>query len=90
MGRSVPDGRPLIAGGRPLEAMFSELGVAIKRRSPAPMTLVVGYTDGALWYVPTRRAHEEGGYEVVDACRVAPGAGEQLVDRVLELLHELF
>ncbi|MDF2579872.1 MAG: hypothetical protein K0S49_1451 [Microbacterium sp.] len=90
MGRSVPDGRPLIAGGRPPEAMFSELGVAIKRRSPAPMTLVVGYTDGALWYVPTRRAHEEGGYEVVDACRVAPGAGEQLVDRVLELLHELF
>ncbi|MDQ7876400.1 hypothetical protein Q9R08_00280 [Microbacterium sp. QXD-8] len=70
--------------------LFSELGVAIKQRSPAPMTLVVGYTDGALWYVPTRRAHEEGGYEVVDACRVAPGAGEELVHRVLGLLHELF
>jgi neutral ceramidase len=70
--------------------LFSELGVAIKGRSPAPVTLVVGYTDGALWYVPPRHAYEEGGYEVVDACRVAPGAGEELVDRVLALLHELF
>ncbi|WP_106816387.1 hypothetical protein [Microbacterium timonense] len=70
--------------------LFSELGVAIKRRSRAAVTLVVGYTDGALWYVPPRHAFTEGGYEVVDACRVAPGAGEALVDRVVELLNELF
>ena len=70
--------------------LFSELGVAIKRRSPAAVTVVVGYTDGALWYVPTRAAFDEGGYEVVDACRVAPGAGEELVDRVVDLLRTLF
>jgi hypothetical protein len=70
--------------------LFSELGVMIKERSPAARTIVVGYTDGALWYVPTRAAFAEGGYEVVDACRVAPGAGEFLVDRVLDLLTELF
>jgi hypothetical protein len=70
--------------------LFSELGVAIKRRSPAAVTLVVGYTDGALWYVPPRHAYDEGGYEVVDACRVAPGAGEALVDAVVALLDGLF
>lgn len=70
--------------------LFSELGVAIKRRSPAAVTVVTGYTDGALWYVPTRAAFDEGGYEVVDACRVAPGAGEELVDRVVGLLRDLF
>lgn len=70
--------------------LFSELGVMIKERSPAVITVVVGYTDGALWYVPTRAAFDEGGYEVVDACRVAPGAGEFLVGRVVDLLNELF
>lgn len=70
--------------------LFSELGVMVKERSPAAMTLIAGYTDGMLWYVPTRAAFDEGGYEVVDACRVAPGAGELLVDHVVALLHELF
>jgi hypothetical protein len=70
--------------------LFSELGVRIKRRSPSAVTVVVGYTDGALWYVPTRAAFDEGGYEVVDACRVAPGAGEQLADRMIGLVRRLF
>lgn len=70
--------------------LFSELGVAITQRSPAAVTVVAGYTDGALWYVPTRSAFDEGGYEVVDACRVAPGAGEELVDRVVDLVRDLF
>lgn len=70
--------------------LFSELGVRIKRRSPSAVTVVVGYTDGALWYVPTRAAFDEGGYEVVDACRVAPGAGELLADRMIGLVRGLF
>jgi neutral ceramidase len=70
--------------------LFSELGARIKRRSPSGSTIVVGYTDGALWYVPTRAAFDEGGYEVVDACRVAPGAGERLADSMIGLLRDLF
>jgi hypothetical protein len=70
--------------------LFSELGVRIKRESPFPFTAVVGYTDGALWYIPTRAAFDEGGYEVIDACRVAPGAGEELSARMVGLLRNLF
>jgi neutral ceramidase len=69
--------------------LFSSLGRTIKDESPFPHTMVVGYTDGMLWYVPTRSAFAEGGYEVEDACRVAPGAGELIVTRVLELLEAL-
>jgi neutral ceramidase len=50
---------------------------------------VVGYTDGALWYVPTPEAYAEGGYEVDDACRVAPEAGLLLQRRTLALLRGL-
>ena len=69
--------------------LFSSLGRMIKDESPFAHTMVVGYTDGMLWYVPTRSAFAEGGYEVKDACRVAPGAGELIVARVLELLEAL-
>jgi neutral ceramidase len=69
--------------------LFSSLGRMIKDESPFPHTMVVGYTDGMLWYVPTRSAFAEGGYEVKDACRVAPGAGELIVARVVELLEAL-
>ena len=42
--------------------------------SPFPWTAVAGYTDAAEWYVPTRGAYAEGGYEVDRACpRGAPG-----------------
>ncbi|MGC5221420.1 hypothetical protein ACPW96_02345 [Micromonospora sp. DT81.3] len=70
--------------------LFTELGRAIKIGSPSVWTGVVGYTDGALWYVPTRAAYDEGGYEVNDACRVPPEAGELLVERTVALLEQVF
>jgi neutral ceramidase len=69
--------------------LFSALGAMITHRSPFPFTMVVGYTDGMLWYVPTRSAFDEGGYEVADACRVAPGSGELIVERAIGLLADL-
>lgn len=69
--------------------LFSAIGARIKRSSPLPWTAVVGYTDGALWYVPTRDEYERGGYEVDVACRVAPEAGDMLEQRTLGLLHRL-
>jgi neutral ceramidase len=67
--------------------LFCEIGMAIKAASPFPWTAIAGYTDGAIWYVPTRDAYPEGGYEVERACRVAPEAGELLQETTLRLLQ---
>jgi neutral ceramidase len=67
--------------------LFCEIGMAIKAASPFPWTAIAGYTDGAIWYVPTRDAYPEGGYEVDRACRVAPEAGELLQETTLRLLQ---
>lgn len=69
--------------------LFCEIGLAIKAGSPHPWTAIAGYTDGAIWYVPTRSAYPEGGYEVDRACRVAPEAGELLEETTLRLLREV-
>ena len=62
--------------------LFCEIGMAIKGGSPFPWTAVAGYTDAAVWYVPTRGAYAEGGYEVERACpRGAGGGGDDSGDR---------
>lgn len=66
--------------------LFTETGIKIKRRSLLPRTLAVGYTNGAIGYVPTPEAYPEGGYEVTHACQVAPEAEGQIVETSLELL----
>jgi hypothetical protein len=67
--------------------LFCEIGLAIKEGSPFACTGVVGYADAMVWYVPTRSAYTEGGYEVERACRVNPGAGELLQEASLRLLR---
>ncbi|HET7767688.1 MAG TPA: hypothetical protein VFN74_02865, partial [Chloroflexota bacterium] len=69
--------------------LFCEIGMRIKRESPIHHTAVVGYTDGAIGYVPTREAYPEGGYEVERASRVNPEAGDVLQDVSLALLRSL-
>ncbi len=66
--------------------IFTEIGRSIVARSPFPHTLYAGYTDGTVWYVPTRTAYPEGGYEVTHACLVAPEAGEILEEESVRLL----
>ena len=66
--------------------VFTELGRSIVARSPFAHTLVGGYSDGSSGYLPTREAYAEGGYEVTHACRVAPEAGDLLVEEALHLL----
>ncbi|NLC59301.1 MAG: hypothetical protein GX774_20880 [Armatimonadetes bacterium] len=72
--------------------LFCRLGLEIKRRSPAPITLVSGYTNGYEGYFPTAAAFSEGGYEpsVGPWCRVGPTAGELLVETAVSLLQELW
>lgn len=68
--------------------VFVELGLAIKERSPFRHTLVVELANDAIAYVPTRKAFEEGSYEVVNS-RIQPGGGETLTETALRLLESL-
>lgn len=68
--------------------IFTELGMAIKKASPFPHTIVVSLANGSIGYVPDSRAYPQGAYEPVSA-RCAQGAGEMLVETALDLLKEL-
>jgi hypothetical protein len=68
--------------------VFTELGMAIKARSPFQHTLVIELCNDCIAYVPTQRAFVEGSYEIVNS-RVAPGGGELLVETAVKLLREL-
>ncbi len=68
--------------------IFVELGTAIKKASPFPVTVVVGLANDSISYVPTRKAFSEGAYEAISA-RCAPGCGEALADAAIRLLAEL-
>lgn len=48
---------------------FVEIGLALKRESPAAQTIILGAGNGCIGYIPTDAAHAVGGYEVVDAIR---------------------
>ncbi len=68
--------------------IFVDLGLAIKKASPFPMTLVIELCNDAPGYVPTIKAFKEGSYETVNS-RVQPGGGEKLVETATRLLKEL-
>jgi hypothetical protein len=69
--------------------LFCEIGLAIKQGSPFRWTGVAGYADGAVWYVPTREAYPDGGYEVDRECHVAPEAGDIIRETGRRLLQAL-
>jgi hypothetical protein len=69
--------------------IFAELGLAIKQDSPFPRTIIAELANGAIGYIPARRAYAQGNYEVVSA-RCAEGSGERLVDAAIRLLKELY
>jgi len=68
--------------------VFVELGLAIKKASPFPVTLVVELCQDDPGYIPTRKAFAEGSYETVNS-RIAPGGGEMMVEAAVKLLGEL-
>ncbi|NQU97643.1 MAG: hypothetical protein HQ548_08365, partial [Chloroflexi bacterium] len=69
---------------------FAEIGVEVKRRSPAEHTLFCGYSNGLTGYVPTAEAFEEGGYETgatpfsADAAQGMTEACVRVADRLWE------
>jgi hypothetical protein len=44
--------------------LFTETAWAVEKGSPFQQTLILGYAESSIGYVPTGRAFEEGGYEV--------------------------
>ena len=68
--------------------VFVDLGLAIKRASPFPTTLVIELCQDAPGYVPTKKAFAEGSYETVNS-RIAPGGGEMMVEAAVRLLKAL-
>lgn len=69
--------------------VFVELGLAIKKASPFAVTQVIELANSNVYYVPTRKAFQQGSYETINS-RIAPGGGEMLVDTANEMLEELY
>ncbi len=66
--------------------LFVELGRDIQKGSPFPFTFVVTLANDGLGYIPTRAAFDQGAYEPTST-RFAPGAGEMIRDKAIELLR---
>jgi neutral ceramidase len=76
---------------------FSEIGMAVKERSPGAPTIFCGYTNGMVGYIPTTAEYAYGGHEPVLGNRaagapavVAPGSDSVLVETAVRLAESLF
>jgi neutral ceramidase len=67
---------------------FAEVGVEIRRRSAAPVTMVSGYSNGEIGYVPMRSDYKNGGYGVWNS-PLAPGSAEMLIEAAGDLLESV-
>lgn len=69
---------------------FVEIGLDLKKRSPFPLTMVIGLANGRHGYLPTPEQHKLGGYETwFGTNQVQEDASTILVNNLLELLGEL-
>jgi len=84
--QTITLGKELAWVGMPGE-IFVEHGRALKAASPFAQTILAELANGALGYVPDRKAYPQGAYEVVSA-RVGPGSGEAMVSSAVKQLIE--
>lgn len=68
---------------------FVEIGFGVKRRSRFAPTFFVGYTNGAVGYLPTAEAIDEGGYEGTQT-RFTSQAAKDMEDGAVDLLNGLY
>ncbi len=64
----------------------AEVGVEIRRRSSFAVTMVSGYSNGEIGYVPMRSDYKNGGYGVWNS-PLAPGSAEMLIEAASDLLE---
>jgi hypothetical protein len=77
--------------------IFTEIGLAVKERSPADVTLYAGYTNGCVSYFPIASEYPLGGYEPAYGnktyglpAQVAPECDRVLVETGVDLVRSLF
>jgi hypothetical protein len=77
--------------------IFTEIGLAVKERSPADVTLYAGYTNGCVSYFPIASEYPLGGYEPSYGnktyglpAQVAPDCDRLLVETGVTLVQSLF
>lgn len=77
--------------------IFSEIGAAVRKASPAAVTIFAGYSQGVLGYVATPEEYPYGGYEPAVSHRgyghpapFSPRVAGIIERTALELLEELF
>ena len=84
---SIAIGDSLAFAGLPCEP-FVDIGRAIKAQSPFSTTLITCLTNGSEGYIPSTKAHSEGGYEGLSSRFAAP-TGDKLVAVQVEQLKKL-
>ena len=77
--------------------IFTEIGLAVKERSPADVTMYAGYSNGAISYFPTAAEYPLGGYEPNYGnkpyglpAQVAPESERILIESGVKLIRSLF
>ncbi len=73
--------------------LYTDYGTRIRCRSRALQTFLVQLADGSGngFYLPTRRALAAGHYSAqIKSCWVGPEGGDQLVERSVAVINELF
>ena len=77
--------------------IFAEIGLAVRERSPADVTLYAGYTNGCISYIPAASEYPLGGYEPAYGnktyglpVQVAPDCDRLLVETGSRLVRSLF
>ena len=77
--------------------VFSEIGMAVKERSPGMPTMYAGFTNGLIAYFATEAEYAHGGYEADYSCRghgnpshVSPQCERILVETGVRAAESLF
>ena len=77
--------------------VFTEIGMAVKERSPADVTIYAGYTNGVISYMPIAAEYPLGGYEPGYGnksyglpTQVTPEVERILVETGVRLVRSLF
>jgi neutral ceramidase len=68
--------------------VYSEIGLAVKKRSPFDNTLIFTVAGGYGGYVPTAAEYLEGGY-VANGSPFAPESEEVMISSSLNLINRL-
>ncbi len=68
--------------------LFDSLSTYIKENSPLEETIVMGYTNEAKGYIPSKEAFDYGCYEA-DCTKFSKGTGEKIAETLIEALKTM-